>query len=135
MAKVTPGGMDAEIEISEMRYGEPFERNALLVISCRAVALTIRSASVAGSIRSMTVLTPRRARPTASRAPWPAPDRLLLMRSVVVGSLAVRVAAVAATSTLLLAASAASWARLMKLTLAPPSCRRVPPSYRRTARA
>jgi hypothetical protein len=109
IAKLTAGGIDAEIEISAIRYGEPFSRRERLVISCSAVARTMSSASVLGSIFSMTVVTPRRAMPIASRAPFE-------ICSAVAGSLAVR-SAIAATW------AAASWARLMKLigpSLVPP---------------
>ena len=116
IAKLTPGGMDAEIVISEMRYGEPFVRSEVLVISWSAVALMINSASVPGSIRSMTVVTPRLAIPTASRAPLPALARPWLSRSVVPGSPAVRPAAAATSRACPAAASAASRARWMKLT-------------------
>jgi hypothetical protein len=78
------------------------------------------SASVDGSIRSMTVVTPRLARPTACRAPWLAPLRLWLIRSVVVGSPAVLAAADAASSTFDRAASAASCARFMNPTARSP---------------
>ena len=111
------------MEISAIRYGEPLVRSARLVISWSAVALITRSANTPGSIRSMTVLTPRLAIPTASRAPWLAPASPRLIRSVVAGSLAVRVAAEATSSTLARAASAASCALLMKLTRPSLRCR------------
>ena len=66
IAKVTPGGIDAVIAISAIRYGERFSRSDALVISWSAVALMMRSARTPGSIRSTTVVTPRRAAPIAA---------------------------------------------------------------------
>ena len=120
IVKDTPGGIEAEIAISLMRYGDPLFRSDALVFSWSAVALMIRSARVAGSIRSTTVLIPRRAMPIASRACFPS-------FSWVPGSWAVRVATAAASDALpravsaaccacSAAASAASRARFMKLT-------------------
>ena len=65
IANEMPGGIDAVMLTSEMRYGERFSRSDPLVISWSAVDLMIRSARTPGSIRSTTVETPRRAAPRA----------------------------------------------------------------------
>src|SRR5688572_8871532 len=95
------------------------------------------SASVPGSIFSMTVLMPRLATPSASRALAPVPDRRLTSMSWVSASLAPGATSAAAvpsapavpaawplascafTRAASPACAAASWARLMKLTAIP----------------
>ena len=96
MAKFTPGGIEAAIEISLIRYGDCLSRSEVLVISWSAVALMIRSARTPGSMRSTTVETHAAPRPSPPapagrtspgspgqrrsgsrhrrlRSPWPAP--------------------------------------------------------------
>ena len=77
-----PGGIDAVMLTSEIRYGDFFSRSDALVISWSAVDLMMRSARTPGSIRSTTVDTPRRAAPRADRVCW-------LSFSWVAGSVAV----------------------------------------------
>src|SRR5688500_16131959 len=120
IAKVTAGGIDAEIEISEMRYGEPFLRSDVLVISWRAVALMTSSACVPGWIFSMPVFMRRLAIALAWRALAPAPDRLFPFMSWLALSPAVPPpcpgASCAFERAVSAASAAASWCRLMKLT-------------------
>jgi hypothetical protein len=63
-----PGGIEAVIATSEIRYGDFFSRSDELVSSWSAVDLMMRSARTPGSIRSTTVVMPRRAAPIACRA-------------------------------------------------------------------
>ncbi len=83
IANEIPGGIEAVMLTSEIRYGDCFSRSDVLVISWSAVDLMMRSASTPGSIRSTTVDTPRRAAPRADRVCWPS-------FSWVAGSAAVR---------------------------------------------
>ena len=99
MTNDTPGGIDAVIEISAIRYGDFLSRSDAFVFSWSAVALMTSSARVAGSIFSTTVAMPLRAWPIASFA-------CLLRRSCMAGSWADRLTSVA----LVRAASAACWA-------------------------